>query len=193
MSREILEAMHALAREKGIEPEKLMLALEDALLSAYKKQPDSAKYARVELDPETADFRVLELIIPERLEAHLIVETIDEGTTYDPETGEMVEPTDPEIDPAKFEEYKDQIEERDVTPDDFGRIAAQTAKQVILQRIREAERDNVFDEDENRLGELTTGIVQQSDSRYTLVQLRERVEALLPRGEQVHGERYDHG
>ena len=103
MSREILEAMHALAREKGIEPEKLMVALEDALLSAYKKQPGSAKYARVEMDRETADFRVIELIIPERLEAHLIVETIDEETTVDPETGEMREPEEPEIDPKKFE------------------------------------------------------------------------------------------
>src|ERR1700712_2057000 len=192
MSREILDAMTVLAREKGLPPDSLRLALEDALLSAYKKQPDSAKYARVELDPETADFRVIELIIPERLEAHLIVETIDEGTVYDPETGDMVEPTDPEIDPAKFEEYKDQIEERDVTPGDFGRIAAQTAKQVILQRIREAERDMMFEESRARVGELITGIVQQSDSRYTLVQLRERVEALLPKSEQVEGERYDH-
>src|SRR6266849_6414203 len=168
MSREILDAMHALAREKGIEPEKLMTALEDALLSAYKKQPGAAKYARVEIDRETADFRVIELIIPERLEAHLIVETIDEGTTIDPETGEMREPEEPEIDPAKFEQYRDQIDERDVTPDDFGRIAAQTAKQVILQRIREAERDMMFEE------------------------YRERVEALLPKSEQVDGERYDH-
>ena len=192
MSREILDAMHALAREKGIEPEKLMIALEDALLSAYKKQPGSAKYARVEIDRETADFRVIELIIPERLEAHLIVETIDEGTTIDPETGEMREPEDPEIDPAKFEQYRDQIDERDVTPGDFGRIAAQTAKQVILQRIREAERDMMYEEYRDRVGELITGIVQQSDSRYTLVQLRERVEALLPKSEQVDGERYDH-
>src|SRR6476646_5567409 len=192
MSREILEAMHALAHEKGISSEKLMHALEDALLSAYKKQPGSAKYARVELDPETGDYRVIELIIPERLEAHLIVETIDEGTTYDPETGDMIEPTDPEIDPAKVEEYKDQITEQDVTPGDFGRIAAQTAKQVILQRIREAERDMMFEEYRDRVGELITGIVQQSDSRYTLVQLRERVEALLPKSEQVEGERYDH-
>src|SRR5213082_101977 len=193
MSREILDAMHALAREKGIEPEKLMMALEDALLSAYKKQPGSAKYARVEMDRDTADFRVIELIIPERLEAHLIVETIDEETTIDPETGEMREPEEPEIDPKKFEEYRDQIDERDVTPDDFGRIAAQTAKQVILQRIREAERDMMYEEYRDRVGELITGIVQQKDSRYTLIQLRERVEALLPKSEQVDGERYDHG
>jgi N utilization substance protein A len=64
---------------------------------------------------------------------------------------------------------------------------------VILQRIREAERDMMFEEYRDRVGELITGIVQQSDSRYTLVQLRERVEALLPRSEQVHGERYEHG
>src|SRR3954464_4912640 len=193
MSKEILEATRALAAEKGISHEKLMVALEDALLSAYKKQPGSAKYARVEMDRETGDFKVFELMVPERLEAQLIVETIDEGTTVDPETGEMREPEDPEIDPEKFDMYRDQIDERDVTPDDFGRIAAQTAKQVILQRIREAERDMMFEEYQDRVGELVTGIVQQSDSRYTLVQLRERVEALLPKSEQVDNERYDHG
>ena len=80
-----------------------------------------------------------------------------------------------------------------MTPDDFGRIAAQTAKQVILQRIREAERQMMYDEYQDRVGELITGIIQQSDNRYTLVQLRERVEALLPRSEQVWNERYDHG
>src|SRR5437870_2144352 len=135
---------------------------------------------------------VIELLIPVRLETHLIVKTIDEETTIDPETGEMREPEEPEIDPKKFAEYRDQIDERDVTPDDFGRIAAQTAKQVILQRIREAERDMMYEEYRDRVGELITGIVQQSDSRYTLVQLRERVEALLPKSEQVEGERYDH-
>ncbi|MEA2390179.1 MAG: transcription termination/antitermination protein NusA [Solirubrobacteraceae bacterium] len=192
MSKEILEATRVLAKEKNISFEKLMVALEDALLSAYKKQPGSAKYARVEMDRETGDFLVFELLIPERLEAQLIVETIDEGTTIDPETGEAREPLEPEIDPEKFALYRDQIDERNVTPDDFGRIAAQTAKQVILQRIREAERDMMFEEYQDRVGELITGIVQQSDSRYTLVQLRERVEALLPKSEQVDGERYDH-
>src|SRR5437660_6376227 len=105
----------------------------------------------------------------------------------------MREPEEPEIDPRKFEEYRDQIESRDVTPDDFGRIAAQTAKQVVLQRIREAERQMMYDEYQDRVGELITGIIQQSDKRYTLVQLRERVEALLPKSEQVYNERYDHG
>jgi N utilization substance protein A len=193
MSREILEAMTALAREKGIAPDKLRHALEDALVSAYKKQAGAAKYAKVELDQDNGDYRVIELIVPERLEAHMIVETIDENVVIDPETGEEVEPTEVEIPPEKLAQYADQIDERDVTPDDFGRIAAQTAKQVILQRIREAERQMMFEEYQDRVGELITGIVQQSDNRYTLVQLRERVEALLPRSEQVDGERYDHG
>ena len=105
----------------------------------------------------------------------------------------MTEPPEPEIDPEMLAEYSDQIDERDVTPEGFGRIAAQTAKQVILQRIREAERDLMFEEYRDRVGELITGIVQQHDSRYTLVQLRERVEALLPKSEQIHQERYDHG
>src|SRR5881392_4354861 len=105
----------------------------------------------------------------------------------------MREPPEPEIDLEKLKEYEDEIETEDVTPHDFGRIAAQTAKQVILQRIREAERDIMFEEYRDRVGELITGIVQQHDSRYTLVQLRERVEALLPKSEQIHQERYDHG
>jgi len=192
MSREILEAMRGLAAEKGIPSEKLMAALEDALLSAYKKQPGSAKYARVAVDRETGDFRVIELIIPERLEERLIVETVEAATTIDPETGEQVQPQDPEIDLAMLEQYRDQIEERDVTPDDFGRIAAQTAKQVILQRIREAEREQMYEEYRDRVGELIMGVVQQKDARYTLIQLRERVEALLPKSEQVEGERYEH-
>src|SRR3712207_3064459 len=193
MSKEIVEAVHVLEREKGISSERLMLALEDALLSAYKKQPGAAKYARVDMDRESADFKVFELLLPPELEERLLAEVEVEEPTVDPETGEMREPEDPEIDQELLAEYSEQIDERDVTPADFGRIAAQTAKQVILQRIREAERDMMFDEYQDRVGELITGIVQQTDSRYTLVQLRERVEALLPKSEQVDGERYDHG
>src|SRR5829696_6663070 len=175
MSQEIVEAVRVLGREKGISEDKLMEALEDALLSAYKKQPGAAKYARVTMDRESADFRVDELIVPADLEERL-----------------LAEPEEPEVELQRLRPYEDQIETRDVTPHDFGRIAAQTAKQVILQRIREAERDMMFEEYRDRVGELITGIVQQSDSRYTLVQLRERVEALLPKSEQVDGERYDH-
>ncbi|MBV9800137.1 MAG: transcription termination/antitermination protein NusA, partial [Solirubrobacterales bacterium] len=168
MSREILEAVRGLAAEKNISSEKLMEALEDALLSAYKKTPGAARYARVEMDRESGDFKVWELKIPEELAEQLLVEaTFVQQPTVDPETGEMREPPEPEIDLEKLKEFEDQIEIEDVTPHDFGRIAAQTAKQVILQRIREAERDMMFEEYQDRVGELITGIVQQSDSRYT--------------------------
>jgi transcription termination/antitermination protein NusA len=194
MSREIVDAIRGLEQEKGIDAETLMGALEDALLSAYKKTPGAAKYARVDLDRETADFRVFELILPPELEEKLMAQAIEEQEqTIDPETGELREPEEPELDPELIAPYEDQITTRDVTPEDFGRIAAQTAKQVILQRIREAERHMMFEEYQDRVGELITGIIQQSDNRYTLVQLRERVEALLPRSEQVWNERYDHG
>ena len=194
MSREIVEAIRGLEQEKGIDSETLMAALEDALLSAYKKTPGAAKYARVDLARDTADFRVFELILPPELEEKLVAQAIEEQEqTIDPETGELREPEEPELDPELLAPYEDQITTRDVTPGDFGRIAAQTAKQVILQRIREAERHMMFEEYQDRVGELITGIIQQSDNRYTLVQLRERVEALLPRSEQVWNERYDHG
>ncbi len=193
MSKEIIEAVRGLAAEKNISFDKLIEALEDALLSAYKKTPGSAPYARVEVNHDSGDFIVWELHIPPELEEQLLIEaTEDLQPSVDPETGEMREAPEPEIDLEKLKEYEDQIATEDVTPHDFGRIAAQTAKQVMLQRIREAERDNMFEEYRDRVGELITGIVQQSDSRYTLVQLRERVEALLPKSEQVDGERYDH-
>ena len=214
MTQEIVDAVKMLEQEKGIAADKLMDALQDALLSAYKKTPGAAKYAKVELDHGTADFRVYELMVPEDLEKRLLDEQFEDQLqaaeaaeaagepipeieinrpTVDPETGERREATEPEVEPERLEPYMDQISTQDVTPDDFGRIAAQTAKQVILQRIREAERGMMFEEYKDRVGELITGIIQQSDNRYTLVQLRERVEALLPRSEQVYNERYDHG
>ena len=214
MTQEIVDAVKMLEQEKGIAADTLMDALQDALLSAYKKTPGAAKYAKVVLDHNTADFRVYELIVPEELEKRLLDEQFEDQVqaaeaaeaagepipeieinrpTVDPETGERREAEEPEVELARLEPYMEQIETRDVTPEDFGRIAAQTAKQVILQRIREAERGMMFEEYKDRVGELITGIIQQSDNRYTLVQLRERVEALLPRSEQVYNERYDHG
>ncbi|HZJ29517.1 MAG TPA: transcription termination factor NusA, partial [Solirubrobacterales bacterium] len=194
MSKEIVDAVRALEQEKGISADRLMDALADALLSAYRKTPGAARYARVDLDHETADFRVYELILPAELEEQIRARAVEEEEgAIDPATGEMREPEEPELPEELLAPYADQIVSTDVTPDDFGRIAAQTAKQVIYQRIREAERQMMFEEYEDRVGELVTGIIQQSDKRYTLVQLRERVEALLPKSEQVYNERYDHG
>lgn len=192
MSQEIVDAINGLEKEKGIAADMLMAALEDALLSAYKKSPDSARYARVELDRDSGDFRVYELLLPEELEEQLL-DQVEEEASIDPETGERRVPELPDIPAEMLAEHRDQIAEKDVTPENFGRIAAMTAKQVIYQRIREAERTMMFDEYHDRIGELITGIVQQTDHRYTLVQLRERVEALLPKSEQVPRERYEHG
>lgn len=85
------------------------------------------------------------------------------------------------------------LKEWQVVPQDFGRIAAQTAKQVILQRIREAEREVTYGEYSGREGDIVTAIVQQADPRYVLLDLGKGVEALLPQAEQVPQERYDHG
>ena len=94
MTKEIVEAVKALEQEKGISSDKLMDALADALLSAYKKTPGAAKYARVDMDRNTADFRVFELLVPPELEEKLVKEAIEEERSIDPETGELREPED---------------------------------------------------------------------------------------------------
>jgi len=106
--------------------------------------------------------------------------------TIDPDSGEI------RVYGQELNEEGEVIREWDDTPDDFGRIAAQTAKQVILQRIREVERDMKYEEYAGREGDIVTGIVQQTDNRYTLLDLG-KVEALLPQAEQVSYERYEHG
>src|ERR1700723_3464391 len=104
--------------------------------------------------------------------------------TIDPDSGEI------RVYGQELDEDGEVIREWDDTPDDFGRIAAQTAKQVILQRIREVERDMKYEEYAGREGDIVTGIVQQTDNRYTLLDLG-KVEALLPQAEQVSYERYE--
>jgi N utilization substance protein A len=106
--------------------------------------------------------------------------------TIDPETGEI------RVYGQELDEDGAVVREWDDTPQDFGRIAAQTAKQVMTQRIREAERDLKYEEYAGREGDIVTGIIQQSDNRYTLLDLG-KVEALLPQAEQVPYERYEHG
>ena len=150
MNAEMLEALQALARDKGISVDALFAALADALESAYKRMPDAEEYAWVTIDPESMDIRV------------------------------MAQETD--------EDYMPIGEEYDVTPENFGRIAAQTARQVMTQRIREAERELKYEEYAGREGDIVTGMIQQTDARYTLLDLG-RVEALLPQSEQVMFER----
>jgi N utilization substance protein A len=151
---DLMDALAALAADRGISVDTLFGALADALETAYKRMPDAHEYAWVTIDPDTGEIRVM-------------AQELDEDA----------EPVGDEI---------------DVTPADFGRIAAQTAKQVMSQRIREAEREMKYEEYAGREGDIVTGIIQQTDSRYTLLDLG-RVEALLPQAEQVPYERPEPG
>ena len=199
MSREIIEAVKTIEREKGIEEDTLIHALEDALLAAYKKTPGSSRHATVELDTESGDFRVFSIELPADIEERLIEEAreraIEELEVQEAETGEhshvLISDDDLQIDWSDVDPAV--VERADVTPENFGRIAAQTAKQVILQRIREAEREMMYEEYIDRVGEVVTGIVQQAGDRNNVLVDLGKVEALLPRSEQVDGERYEQG
>jgi N utilization substance protein A len=198
MSQEIIEGIRTIEKEKGIETGTLVAALEDALLAAYKKTPGAARHATVELDDE-GEFRVFALDIPSDLEERLLDEAreraIDELERIEEETGEKQHTliVDDELN-LDWEQVPDDLVHRtDATPDDFGRIAAMTAKQVIQQRIREAERAIMYEEYVDRQGEVVTGIVQQAGDRNNVLVDLGKVEALLPRSEQVDGERYEQG
>jgi len=152
MNVEVMEALQAVATERGLAIEDMLAALADALESAYKRMPDAHEFSWVTIDPDTMEFRVF-------------AQNLDDNG----------EPTG---------------EEFDATPDEttWGRIAAQTTRQVMTQRIREVERDLKYEEYAGREGDIVTGMIQQTDSRYTLLDLG-RVEALLPQAEQVPFER----
>jgi N utilization substance protein A len=198
MSQEIVEAVRDIEREKGIESGTLVAALEDALLAAYKKMPGAARHAIVEID-ELGDFRVFAVELPPDIEDRLIEEArerkLEELEALEVETGErshtLISDADLDVDWSDVPENL--IKREDVTPENFGRIAAQTAKQVILQRIREAERAMMYDEYVDRVSEVVTGIVQQAGDRNNVLVDLGKVEALLPRSEQVDGERYEQG
>ncbi len=199
MSREILEAVRQIEKEKGIEDETLVRALEDALLAAYKKTPGAARHAQVELDRVSGDFRVWSIELPPDVEERLLDEARERAITElevaEAENGErshtLISDDDLAIDWSDI--APELVKRADVTPENFGRIAAQTAKQVILQRIREAEREMMYDEYVDRVSEVVTGIVQQAGDRNNVLVDLGKVEALLPRSEQVDGERYEQG
>jgi N utilization substance protein A len=198
MSQEIVEAVRDIEREKGIESGTLVAALEDALLAAYKKMPGAARHAIVEID-ELGDFRVFAVELPPDIEGRLIEEArerkLEELEALEVETGERSHTliSDDDLDVDWSDVPENLIKREDVTPENFGRIAAQTAKQVILQRIREAERAMMYDEYVDRVTEVVTGIVQQAGDRNNVLVDLGKVEALLPRSEQVDGERYEQG
>jgi N utilization substance protein A len=198
MTQEIVDAVRDIEREKGIESGTLVAALEDALLAAYKKTPEASRHATVEID-EQGDFRVYSIELPPDIEERLLDEAreraLEELERIEAENGERSHTllSDDDLDIDWSDVPAEQVRREDVTPENFGRIAAQTAKQVILQRIREAERMMMYDEYKDRESEVVTGIVQQAGDRNNVLVDLGKVEALLPRSEQVDGERYEQG
>lgn len=155
MNKELITALKELEKEKGVDLNILVEGLKSALISAYRKNYKINYNARIDINLNSGEIKVLKIL---------------------------------EEDEAK----KEGVSEIDVTPENFGRIAAQTAKQVITQKIKEAEREVMYNEYKERVGDMVIGIIQQNDARWTLVDLG-KVEALLPLNEQVPGEKYKHG
>lgn len=172
MSSQLFDAIDNLAKEKGIEKELLMEALEAALISAYKKNFKSATNVRVELNETTGKMSVFSRkTVVEEVEDPQLEISLDEAKKVDPNY-----------------ELEDVIEV-EVTPKDFGRIAAQAAKQVVTQRVREAERGVIFSEYIDREEDVMTGIIQRKDPRFVYVNLG-KIEAKLAESEQIPSEEY---
>ncbi len=169
---DFMDAINDLVKEKGITKDVIMEAIESALVSAYKKNYGTAANVRAEMSEETGDVEVL-------MQKEVVEEVEDDATQISLEEAR-------EIDPRYQVE---DIVEYQVTPKDFGRIAAQTAKQVVVQRLREAERGMVYDNYIKRQGELVTGVVQRISNDTIFVNIG-NTEGILVKGERASGERY---
>ncbi len=172
MNMEFIEALHELEKGRGISTEVLFEAIEAALISAYKKNFGSLQNVRVLIDRLSGEFKVYA--------RKTVVETVEDART---QVGlEDARKLDPNYQLEDIVEYE-------VTPREFGRIAAQTAKQVVVQRIREAERGMIYNEYVNREGDIVTGVVQRYEQKNVIVDLG-KVEAVLPAQEQIPREVY---
>ena len=171
-SKELIAALKAIEKEKGIELEILFEALEVALISAYKRNFQAPGNVRVSIDRETGTIKVFsQLKVVEEVELPQQEVELYEARVYDSrcQLGDLVEV--------------------ETTPREFGRIAAQTAKQVIIQRIREAERELIYRDFLDRVEDIITGTVRRFEQRNVIVDLG-RVEGILPVDEQLPRERY---
>lgn len=175
MNAEFMQAFEQLGKEKGIAPEILFDAIEAALISAYKRNFSAAQNVRVSLDRVTGDIHVYA--------RKNIVEVVE---------NEIVEMDLAEAKKINSDYEIDDIIEIEVTPKNFGRIAAQTAKQVVVQRIREAERGIIYEEFSNRESDILTGIVQRIEQKNVFIDLG-KAEAILAPSEQIPFEQYKHG
>ena len=170
-----LDALKELAAEKGVEEEVLFDAIEAALISAYKRNFGSAQNVRVVLDRHTGAYHVYAI-------KTVVEEVFDDVEEISLAQARTINP-DYEID--------DTIE-IEVTPANFGRIAAQAAKQVVVQRVREAERGIIYEEFMSREGDIITGLVSRVENRNVFIDLG-KTEAILMPAEQIAGETYEHG
>ncbi len=172
MNKEFIQAIEDLEKERHIPKDVLIEAIESALVSAYKKNYGTSQNVRVDINEETGDINVyMRMDIVDEVEDEFTQISLDEARDIDYryEVGDVVE-------------YQ-------VTPRDFGRIAAQTAKQVVVQRIREAERGMIFDDYITRQGEIVTGTVQRISNETLFINIG-RTEGILSANEQVPGEHY---
>ena len=173
MNKEFIQAIEDLEKEKQISKDVLIDAIESALVSAYKKNYGTSQNVRVNIDRETGDIDVfMRMDIVDEVEDELVQISLEEAREIDYryEAGDVIE-------------YQ-------VTPRDFGRIAAQTAKQVVVQRIREAERGMIFDNFVTKQGEIMTGQVQRISNDTLFINIG-RTEGILSATEQVPGEHYN--
>ncbi|WP_119326096.1 transcription termination factor NusA [Companilactobacillus musae] len=173
MSKEMVEALDALESEKGIKKEYVIESLEAALVAAYKRNYNQAQNVDVEFDAKKGNIHVYAV-------KEVVEDVADDRLEVSLEDAQQK---------SKGYEVGDHIKE-EVTPKDFGRIAAQTAKQVIMQRVREAERDIIYNEYSQYEHEIIQGTVERSDSRYVYITYG-RIETVMPKSDQMPGETYN--
>ena len=169
MNKEFIQAIEDLEKERHIPKDVLIEAIESALVSAYKKNYGTSQNVRVDINEETGDINVyMRMDIVDEVEDEFTQISLDEARDIDYryEVGDVVE-------------YQ-------VTPRDFGRIAAQTAKQVVVQRIREAERGMIFDDYITRQGEIVTGTVQRISNETLFINIGRTEGILSDPGAAVH-------
>ncbi|MEO7667201.1 MAG: transcription termination factor NusA [Dehalococcoidia bacterium] len=176
MKSEFMIAITQLAAEKNLPQEVVLEAMEAALVSAYKKTSDVEGNLAVKIDRETGEHKVFQ-------EWAIVQDVGDPGIEISIQDARRRRP-DAQIDETIHQEIK--------PPAAAGRIAAQTAKQVVLQRLREAEREMVFEEFSNREGDIVSGVIQRLEPKHIVVDLG-KTEAIFPITEQVRGEHYRGG
>ena len=173
MNADFISAIYAVGKEKGIDPDFLFQAIEEALVTGYKKDTGTTQNVRVDMNKESGEIHVY------------AQRTVVEGEPED--ASQMTLEEAQAIDPR----YEiDDIVEVEVTPKNFGRSAAQNAKQVVLQRIREAERGQVYERFSSRAQDIVNGVIQRMENRNVYIELGKNVEAVLSVNEQIPGEIY---